>query len=81
MPQASALDTRSKMVISRFLYRLPVHGEPDFEAVRETDDDPKFFCQAMGIERIPFPEILRQRMDGIAVPCAVPFYGRTHSCL
>lgn len=40
-------------------------GKPDFEAVRETDDDPEFFCQAMGIERIPSPEILRQRMDGI----------------
>lgn len=40
-------------------------GKPDFEAIRETDDDPEFFCQAMGIERIPSPEILRQRMDGI----------------
>jgi len=39
-------------------------GKPDFEAIRETDDDPEFFCQAMGIERIPSPEILRQRMDG-----------------
>jgi len=40
-------------------------GKPDFEAIRETDDDPEFFCQAMGIGRIPSPEILRQRMDGI----------------
>lgn len=40
-------------------------GKPDFEAVRETDDDPEFFCQAMGIKRIPSPEILRQRMDEI----------------
>ncbi len=40
-------------------------GKPDFKTIRETDDDPEFFCQAMWIERIPFPEILRQRMDGI----------------
>ena len=40
-------------------------GKPDFETVRETDDDPEFFCQAMGIKRIPSPEILRQRMDEI----------------
>ncbi|MCI9665225.1 MAG: hypothetical protein HFI46_15410 [Lachnospiraceae bacterium] len=40
-------------------------GRPDFEAVHETDDDPEFFCQAMGTKRIPSPEILRQRMDGI----------------
>lgn len=40
-------------------------GKPGFEAVRETDDDPEFFCQAMGIRRLPSPEILRQRMDEI----------------
>ncbi|MCX4325244.1 MAG: IS1380 family transposase [Lachnospiraceae bacterium] len=40
-------------------------GKPDFEAIRETDDDPEFFCQAMGIERIPSAESLRQRMDEI----------------
>lgn len=40
-------------------------GKPDFEAVRETDDDPEFFCQPMGIQRIPSSELLRQRLDGI----------------
>lgn len=40
-------------------------GKPEFEAIRETDDDPEFFCEAMGIGRIPSPEILRQRMDEI----------------
>ncbi len=39
--------------------------KPDFEAICETDDDPEFFCQAMGIERNPSTEILRQRMNGI----------------
>lgn len=40
-------------------------GKPDFETIRETNDDPEFFCAAMGIKRIPSPEILRQRLDGI----------------
>jgi len=40
-------------------------GKPDFESIRETDDDPEFFCAAMGIKRIPSPAILRQRLDGI----------------
>lgn len=40
-------------------------GKPDFEAIHETDDDPDFFHAAMGIDRIPSPEILRQRVDGI----------------
>ena len=39
-------------------------GKPDFESIRETDDDPEFFCAAMGIKRIPSPEILRQRRMG-----------------
>lgn len=38
-------------------------GKPDFAAIRETDDDQDFFCKAMGIDRIPSPEILRQRLD------------------
>ena len=40
-------------------------GKPDFEAIRETDGNPEFFCQAMGIKRIPSPGILHQRMDEI----------------
>jgi len=40
-------------------------GKPDFESVRETDEDPEFFCDAMGINRIPLPETLRQRLDEI----------------
>lgn len=40
-------------------------GKPDFESIRETNDDPEFFCDAVGVKRIPSPEILRQRLDGI----------------
>lgn len=40
-------------------------GKPEFEAIRETGDDPEFFRQAMGIKRIPSAESLRQRMDEI----------------
>jgi len=40
-------------------------GKPDFAAIQETDDDPDFFCKAMGINRIPSPEIMRQRLDEI----------------
>ncbi len=33
-------------------------GKPGFESVRETDDDPEFSCAAMGIRRIPSPDVL-----------------------
>lgn len=45
---------------------LTAMGKPQYEAVKEFDDDPEFFKDALGIVReFPSPETLRQRMDDI----------------
>lgn len=45
---------------------LLCQGKPQFDAVREMQDDPDFFESALGITRsIPSAETLRQRMDDI----------------
>ena len=45
---------------------LLCQGKTDFEAVRETQDDPDYYKEALGITRaIPSAETLRQRMDDI----------------
>ena len=45
---------------------LTAMGKPQYEAVKEFDDDPDFFKDALGIVReFPSPETLRQRMDEI----------------
>ena len=45
---------------------LTAMGKPQYEAVKEFDDDPDFFKDALGIVReFPSPETLRQRMDDI----------------
>lgn len=42
---------------------LACMGKPDFEAVHEMDDDPEFYRISLGLNRIPSPVTLRQRMD------------------
>lgn len=45
---------------------LTAMGKPQYEAVKEFEDDPEFFKYALGIVReFPSPETLRQRMDDI----------------
>ena len=45
---------------------LLCQGKPDYEAVKEMQDDPDFYESALGITRsIPSAETLRQRMDDI----------------
>ncbi len=45
---------------------LLCQGKPQFDAVREFQDDPDFFESALGVTRsIPSAETLRQRMDDI----------------
>ena len=39
------------------------HGDVDFEAIHETDDDPEFFCNAMHMQQMPSEATMRQRMD------------------
>ena len=40
-------------------------GKPDFEAVREMEDNPEFYELCLGVERLPSEAALRQRMDKI----------------
>lgn len=41
-------------------------GKPQFDAVREMEDDPDFYKYALGVAyKIPSEETLRQRLDDI----------------
>lgn len=41
------------------------HGDPDFESIHETDDDPEYYCNAMHMRQMPSEATMRQRMDEI----------------
>lgn len=40
-------------------------GNPDFEAIHETDDDQEFYCNAFHMRKMPSEATMRQRMDEI----------------
>lgn len=42
---------------------LLCQGKNDFDAIRELEPDPDFYCKALGIDDIPSSETLRQRME------------------
>ena len=42
---------------------LLCQGKTAYEDMREMQEDPPFFCQALGINTIPSAEITRQRLD------------------
>lgn len=42
-----------------------LHGDVDYEAIHETDDDPEYFCNAMNMSQMPSEATMRQRMDEI----------------
>jgi hypothetical protein len=42
---------------------LLCQGKSDFDAIREMEPDPDFYCKALGIDDVPSSETLRQRMD------------------
>ena len=48
------------------------HGDVDFEAIHETDDDQEFFCNAMHMQRMPSEATMRQRMDEIGCSLKQP---------
>ena len=39
-----------------------LHGEADFAAIHETDDDAEFYCQAMQMRQMPSEATMRQRI-------------------
>ncbi len=45
---------------------LLCQGKSDFAAIRPFWDDDEFFAAALGVQNIPSPETLRQRMDKVA---------------
>jgi hypothetical protein len=49
---------------------LLCQGKSDYEDVREMQEDPSFFCQALHINSIPSSETLRQRLDYLGLDLA-----------
>ncbi|MFQ5653073.1 MAG: IS1380 family transposase [bacterium] len=45
---------------------LLCQGKSDFEAIRPFFEDDAFFAAALGVNKVPSPETLRQRMDAVA---------------
>lgn len=45
---------------------LLCQGKSDFEAIRPFWEDDEFFAAALGVQKVPSPETLRQRMDVVA---------------
>jgi hypothetical protein len=45
---------------------LLCQGKSDFEAIRPFWEDDEFFAAALGVQKVPSPETLRQRMDAVA---------------
>lgn len=45
---------------------LLCQGKSDFEAIRPFWEDDEFFAAALGVQDVPSPETLRQRMDKVA---------------
>jgi hypothetical protein len=45
---------------------LLCQGKNDFEAIRPFWEDDEFYSAALGVQNVPSPETLRQRMDKVA---------------
>lgn len=45
---------------------LLCQGKSDFEAIRPFWEDDEFFAAALGVQNVPSPETLRQRLDKVA---------------
>ncbi|CAG0967145.1 IS1380 family transposase [Geobacter sp.] len=45
---------------------LLCQGKSDFEAIRPFWEDDEFFSAALGVQKVPSPETLRQRLDQVA---------------
>jgi hypothetical protein len=45
---------------------LLCQGKSDFEAIRPFREDDEFYSAALGVQNVPSPETLRQRMDKVA---------------
>ena len=64
-PKLSQTQIKNGDILLTYIGNLTL-GKTDFEAVREFDDDPDYYKEALGIVReIPSAETLRQRMDDI----------------
>jgi hypothetical protein len=59
---------------------LLCQGKSDFEAIRPFWEDDEFFAAALGVQNVPSPETLRQRMDKVAERCARSSTSAPSSC-
>lgn len=57
-------DFKNSDILKSFLIGVLI-GEPDFETIHETDEDPGFYCNAFRMRKLPSEATLRQRMDEI----------------
>ena len=57
-------DYKNSEILKAMLIGI-LHGDIDFEAIHETDDDPEYFCNAMHMQKMPSEATMRQRMDEI----------------
>ncbi len=64
MSMSKAKDYSNSDILKSMLIGI-LCGNPDFEAIHETDDDPEFFCNAFHMRHIPSEATMRQRMDEI----------------
>lgn len=61
---APTKDYKNSEILKAMLIGI-LHGDVDFEAIHETDDDQEFFCNAMHMQQMPSEATMRQRMDEI----------------
>lgn len=57
-------DYKHSEILKAMLIGL-LHGDPDFDSIHETDDDPEYYCNAMKMQKMPSEATMRQRMDEI----------------
>jgi len=62
--------------IARTMIGLICVGKPHFDAVEEFRED-QFFSQALGVQQLPSPAILRQRIQGMPEAAGKAFRGMT----
>ena len=63
-PANTRSDRMADADLAKTMVGLICCGKPHYDAVGEYADDP-YFPQVLGIEQLPSPEILRQRIGGL----------------
>ena len=75
-PANTRSDRMADADLAKTMVGLICCGKPHYDAVGEYADDP-YFPQVLGIEQLPSPEILRQRMEVLPAGAGKAFRGFT----